>query len=70
LSGGDSPASRAGIQPCDLIRSVNGEAVKDPSQVQLAVDRGRVGQPMPLSVERDGTTQTLTVRPAELPREG
>jgi len=66
----DSPASRAGIQPCDLIRSVNGEAVKDPSQVQLAVDRGRVGQPMPLSVERDGTTQTLTVRPAELPREG
>jgi S1-C subfamily serine protease len=66
----DSPASRAGIRPCDLIRSVNGEAVKDPSQVQLAVDRGRVGQPMPLSVERDGKTQTLTVRPAELPREG
>ncbi|MFM1899969.1 MAG: PDZ domain-containing protein [Synechococcaceae bacterium WB9_4xC_028] len=63
-----SPAARGGIRPCDLIRRVNGTQVKDPSQVQLAVDRGRVGQAMPLIVERDGKKLELSVRPAELPR--
>jgi S1-C subfamily serine protease len=66
----DSPADKAGIEPCDLIRDVNGSAVKDPSQVQLAVDRGQVGQAMPLVIERDGEQQTLEVIPEELPRQG
>ena len=66
----NSPASRGGIKACDLIRSVNGKAVKDPSEVQLAVDSGKVGEPMPLTVERDGAQQELSVRPAELPRRG
>ena len=66
----DSPAAKAGIKPCDLIRDVNGSAVNDPSEVQLAVDRGQVGQAMPLIVERDGEQQTLEVVPEELPRRG
>lgn len=65
----NSPASRGGIKACDLIRNVNGTKVQDPSQVQLAVDRGRVGQPMPIVVERDGETVELTVTPEELPRQ-
>jgi S1-C subfamily serine protease len=65
-----SPAAKAGIKPCDLIRDVNGSAVNDPSEVQLAVDRGQVGQAMPLIVERDGEQQTLEVIPEELPRQG
>ena len=65
----NSPASRGGIKACDLIRIVNGTEVQDPSQVQLAVDRGRVGQPMPIVVERDGETVELTVTPEELPRQ-
>ena len=65
----NSPASRAGIKACDLIKSVNGKRVKDPSEVQLAVDGGRVGEPMPLTVERDGASEKLSVRPAELPRQ-
>ena len=65
----DSPAAKAGIQPCDLIREVNGTAVNDPSEVQLTVDRGQVGKPMPLIVEREGEQQTLEVIPEELPRQ-
>ena len=64
-----SPAAKAGIEPCDLIRNVNGSAVNDPSEVQLAVDRGQVGQVMPLIVERAGEQQTLDVTPEELPRQ-
>ena len=66
----NSPASRAGIRACDLITAVNGKRVKDPSEVQLGVDRGKVGEPMPLTVQRNGTSEQLTVRPAELPRKG
>jgi S1-C subfamily serine protease len=53
-----------------LIRDVNGAAVNDPSEVQLAVDRGQVGKAMPLIVERGGEQQTLDVIPEELPRRG
>ena len=55
---------------CDLIESIDGRGVKNPSEVQLAVDRGRVNQPLQVRVQRGGRSQDLTVRPAELPREG
>ena len=64
----DTPAESAGIRQCDLIRAVNGTPVENPSEVQLAVDRGRVGQPMPITIERNGLEQTLEVLPKELPR--
>ncbi len=66
----NSPAARGGIKPCDLIEKVGGEAVKNPSEVQLAVDRGRVGQPLQMGVRRQNRTLEITVTPAELPREG
>ena len=65
-----SPADKGGLRPCDLIESIDGRAVKNPSEVQLAVDRGRVNQPLQLEVQRGGNRQQLTLRPAELPREG
>ena len=64
----DTPAESAGIRQCDLIRAVNGTPVENPSEVQLAVDRGRVGKPMQITIERDGLEQTLEVLPKELPR--
>ena len=65
-----SPAARGGLRPCDLIEKVGEAAVKNPSEVQLAVDRGRVNQPLPLTIRRGDSRQTLTVRPAELPKPG
>ena len=66
----NTPASEAGIRQCDLITNVNGTDVNNPSDVQLAVDRGQVGQPMPITIERDGSTEVLSVRPREMPRRG
>ena len=66
----NTPASEAEIRQCDLITNVNGTDVNNPSDVQLAVDRGQVGQPMPITIERDGSTEVLSVRPREMPRRG
>jgi S1-C subfamily serine protease len=65
-----SPADRGGLRPCDLIESIEGRAVKNPSEVQMAVDRGRVNEPLQVRVQRGGRPLDLTLRPAELPREG
>jgi S1-C subfamily serine protease len=66
----NSPAARGGLKPCDLIEKVGDKAVKNASEVQLGVDRGKVGEPLTITVQRNGSRQNLTVRPAELPREG
>ncbi len=60
------PAAQAGLQPCDVIRSVAGVDVSTPAQVQVQVDRGRVGEPLKLGIERQGLTRTLMVVPKEL----
>jgi len=65
-----SPAARGGLQPCDLIEKVAGQTVRNPSEVQLAVDRGHVGQPLPITVRRGGLNLELKVRPEELRQRG
>jgi S1-C subfamily serine protease len=63
------PADAGGLRPCDLIEQVAGKPVKNPSEVQLAVDRGRVGEPLTFTVRRGEQRLTITLRPAELPRQ-
>jgi S1-C subfamily serine protease len=65
-----SPAAKGGLKPCDLIETIDGQPVKNPSEVQLAVDRGRVGQPMKVTVRRGQEDAEVTVVPAELPQQG
>ena len=64
----DTPASQAEIRQCDLILKVDGKAVKNPAEVQIAVDQGQVGEPMKLTLQRDGKEITVDVKPRELPR--
>ena len=64
-----SPAARGGLRPCDLIEKVGDAAVRNPSEVQLAVDRARVNQPLTVSIRRGGNQQTVSLRPAELPHD-
>ncbi len=64
-----SPAARGGLKPCDLIEKVAGSAVKNPSEVQLAVDQAKIGEPLALSVRRQQGLVDLSVRPANLPRQ-
>ena len=63
-----TPAAAAGIRQCDLILKVANKAVQTPTEVQLAVDRGQVGEPMELTLQRDGEELIVEVRPRELPR--
>ncbi|MFN9623969.1 MAG: trypsin-like peptidase domain-containing protein [Cyanobacteriota bacterium] len=62
-----SPAAQGGLKPCDLIEKVAGTAVKNPSEVQLAVDQAQIGQPLTLTVRRQQGLVDLSVRPANLP---
>jgi S1-C subfamily serine protease len=64
----NTPAAEADIRQCDLILYVDGELVQNPTEVQLAVDRGEVGQPMQLKLRRDGDEISVEVLPKELPR--
>jgi len=65
-----SPAAQGGMRPCDLIERVGGVAVDNPSEVQVAVDQGRVGQNLRVQVQRGARELQLDLRPAELPRQG
>jgi S1-C subfamily serine protease len=64
-----SPADRGGLRPCDLIMRVGDNAVDNPSEVQVAVDQGQVGQPLSVRVQRERRNVNLSLRPAELPRQ-
>jgi membrane-associated protease RseP (regulator of RpoE activity) len=64
-----SPAAQAGLRPGDTIVGIGGQQV-DPTAhdswttIQQAI-RGSAGQPLALTVERDGERRELTVTPIE-----
>ncbi len=64
-----SPAERGGLRPCDLIEKVGSTDVDNPSEVQVAVDQGQVGQSLSLQVQRGASQLNLKLQPAELPRQ-
>ena len=64
-----SPAAQGGLKPCDLIEQVGGQTVKNPSEVQLAVDQAQIGQALALRVRRSDGMVDLSVRPGNLPRQ-
>lgn len=64
-----SPAAQAGLQPGDVIESINGKAIQTPTQVQQQVDATGVGNPLTIVVNRNGRSQSFTLKPAPLPNE-
>jgi membrane-associated protease RseP (regulator of RpoE activity) len=59
-----SPASAAGIEPGDVIISINGHAVHNLDQVS-AITSVSQGRKLTMVVRRDGRLKTLTVVPAD-----
>lgn len=62
-----SAAAEAGVQPGDRIVAVAGEPVADLAEVRAAIAAVPAGETYALTVERDGSEQTLTVTRPETP---
>jgi serine protease Do len=63
----DGPASKAGIKPGDVIRSVTGEEVKDARDLAKKVAGIAPGQTAALGVLSDGSEKTVTLTVARMP---
>lgn len=64
-----SPAAEAGIQANDIVLAVDGQAVDGFDSLQQVVNQ-RLGEPIQISVQRDGEAVQLELVPRELPPEG
>jgi serine protease Do len=63
---GDSPASRAGLLPEDLIVAIDGSPVRGVDDLQRLMDASRIGADVSLSVVRSGVAREVAIRPVEL----
>jgi len=62
----ESPAVAAGLQPGDRVAAVNGQPIRYWSQIEEAVARSN-GQPLTLTVIREGQRQPVSVTPRRMP---
>ncbi len=65
----ESPAARAGLRSGDVILNFNGQEVRGPHDLSLAIASAQPGLPSRLMIVRDGRTLSIEVRLAERPRE-
>lgn len=65
----DSPAAKADLQPGDIFKTIQGQAVQTSSEVQSKVEASTIGQPLSIEILRGGQTLTLDIRPAEFPKQ-
>jgi serine protease Do len=63
----DTPAQRGGLQPGDVVRSVNGDQVKNPRDLAVDIAAIHPGDTAHLGVLRNGHEQTIDVHVAQLP---
>lgn len=65
----DSPASRAGLQPGDVITQVNGHKIDGPRELAVDVAAVHPGDEAHLTVLRNGQSKDISVKVGELPGE-
>ena len=64
-----SPAQAAGLKSGDIITAVAGKPVDSREAFSTYTATVPSGQPLPLTVSRDGATQSISVRPSDAPRD-
>jgi serine protease Do len=65
----DGPAAKAGIQPGDVIQSLNGEKITSPHDLALDVAAVKPGDTAKLDILRNGDQQTVSVEVANMPND-
>lgn len=65
----DSPASKAGLMPGDVILEFNGHELRDSTQLPPMVGTTPIGAEAKLNVLREGKTKEVSVKIGELPDE-
>ncbi|WP_412542097.1 trypsin-like peptidase domain-containing protein [Longispora sp. K20-0274] len=63
----NSPAAQAGLVKGDLVTGVNGKPVKNQEELVSAIQAGKPGDKLTLTVVRDGKTVTVPVTVGESP---
>jgi serine protease Do len=64
-----TPASTAGLQPGDVIRSVNGTKIENPRDLAVQVAAVAPGDDAKLDVVRNGETRTFDVKVRQMPND-
>jgi putative serine protease PepD len=62
------PADKAGLQKDDVIKAVDGQDIKDPSDLSSAIAVKKPGDTVTLRIERSGLTQELDVKLGTRPK--
>ena len=62
------PADKAGLQKDDVIKAIDGQAIKDPSDLSSAIEVKKPGDSVTLRIERNGLTQELDVKLGTRPK--
>lgn len=65
----DSPASKAGIEPGDVIQSVNGTKISNPRDLAVNIANIKPGGEAKLQVLRDGQTKDINLNVTQMPSE-
>lgn len=63
----NSPASRAGLRPFDVIRAINGKSVSEPRQVREVIQTRKIGEKIAVRVLRSGKEFTASVTLDSMP---
>ena len=63
----NSPAARSGLQLGDVILEMNGKTITEASEVQRLVEATDVGDAIAMTLNRNGQTTDLSVRPGAYP---